>query len=189
MQLRRILPILLSAIALAAFVPATASAADFSLFASYYDTDDYDEAAGVGARVAFFDTVQLEIGASYYEEFGRDIDFDFDDPDIVFDDTLLELDVIPVDIGARFNFGSTYVAAGGTYFILDGPDGGTVDDEFGLYARFGLQFSNFFVEAGYRDVDGTIENLDLDDLDDIEFNDDFAQFDLTGFFVNLGWRF
>lgn len=169
-------------------VPASASATDFSIFASYFDTDDYDEAVGFGVRAAFFDNIQLEIGASYYEEFGRDIDLDIGNGNIVFDETLLDLDVIPVEIGARFNFGTTYLGAGGTYYILD-SDAGSVDDEFGLYARFGVQFSNFFAEVGYRDVEGSVENLDLDDIDDVDFVEGIADFDLTGFFVNVGWRF
>jgi len=159
-------------------------AGDFSLFGTYYDTDDYDEAVGVGGRVAFFDAVQLELAASYFDEFGSDFSFDLDDLGIQVVE--LDLEVIPIDAGLRFNFGSSplYLAGGGTYFLL-ASDSGSVDDEFGYYARLGAQWDHLFLEGGYRDVDGTIESIDLDELG---ANDSVA-FDLTGWFASLGWRF
>ncbi len=170
--------------------PAAVSATDFSIFVSYYDTDDYNEAVGFGGRVAFFDNVQLEIGASYYEEFGRDIEIDLAGRTIIgFDESLLDLEVIPIEIGVRFNFATLYAGAGGTYYSLDTKTGPGVDDEFGLYARLGAQFGRFFAEIGYRDIDGTINDLQPHSINVIEVEAGFAEFDLTGYYVNVGWRF
>jgi hypothetical protein len=186
----RSLPSLLAALALVLLAPISAGAMDFSVHGSYWDTDDFGESVGAGARLTFFSTLQLELGVSYFEDFGEDFDFDLDDPGL--ETITLEIEAIPVDIGARVNLGGrrgVYLGAGGTLYLLDTPTG-SVDDEVGYYARVGLQFRSFFVEAGYREVEGTLEDLDfddIDDLDDLDIGD--SNFDLTGFFVNAGWRF
>lgn len=186
MRYQRSLPALFAALLLALLTPVSASAVDFSVFGSYWDTDDFGESVGAGARLAFFDTIQLEVGASYFEDFGEDFDFDLDDPGL--GDITLEIEAIPVDVGVRLNLGrrALYLAAGGTLYLLETP-AGSVDDEVGLYARAGFQFRSFFVEAGYRQVEGTIDDIEIDELDDIDIGD--SNFDLTGFFINAGWRF
>lgn len=171
-------------------LPSTASAADFSIHGAYWDTDDFGESLGVGVRVAFFEGVQMEVGASYFSDFGDDFDFDLDE--FEFQDVHLEMDVIPVDVGARFNFGESpfYLGAGGTLFLLD-TSNADVDDEFGFYARLGWQFNSFFLEVGYRDVEGQVDSITVDDVDDVDdiLDIDDAPFDLTGYTVNVGWRF
>ena len=174
-----------SLVALLAGLPASAGAADFSIFGSYFDTDDFDEAAGFGLRLAFFEgTTQLEITASYYDQFGSN--FDLSLLDLELDVVKLELDVIPIDVGARFNVGESplYFGVGGTYFSLDG-DGGDVDDEYGFYGKVGGQWEHFFAEVGFRDVEGTVKDIGFGEL----ITTDRTDFDLSGWFVNAGWRF
>ncbi len=132
-------------VALLLAAPTSVSATNFSVFASYYDTDDYNEALGFGVRVAFFERVQLEFGASYYEEFGRTINIDLGGGTVIgFDESLLDLVIVPIEIGVRFNFSALYAGVGGAYYSLDTDLG--VDDEYGLYARLGAQFGRFFAE-------------------------------------------
>jgi hypothetical protein len=179
---------LLAAFSATIAVPAT-NAADFSIFASYLSTDDYDEAVGAGFRVAFFDHVQLELGAAYYDTFGTS--FDFDLGDLGFQNLELELDVIPVDIGFAFRpgNGAFYLAGGGTLYLLD-SDIGNTDDEFGLYARVGARFGEkLFLEGGYRNVEGTLDEIRIEDIGQGGIETGDADYDLSGYFVNLGWTF
>jgi hypothetical protein len=176
--------ILVGLFAAVTLAPSAAQATDFSIFASYWETDDFDEAVGVGFRVAFFERVQLELGATYYDEFGNDFQFDFNDPG--FDNVTLDVNVIPVDIGVRFNLGDgpIYIGVGGTAFFFD-SNSGDLGDEFGFYGRIGAQFQSFFLEAGLRDVDGTFDRLSIGG---IATNND-VPIDLSGYTVNAGWRF
>ncbi len=183
MSTQRILSALFAVLVLV-LAPVSASALSLSVYGSYWDTDDFGESVGAAARLTFFHTLQMELGVSYFEDFGEDFSFYLDDPGL---DTInLKIEVIPVDLGARLNLGGRrglYVGAGGTLYMLDTPSG-SVDDEFGYYARAGLQFRSFFVEAGYREVEGTVEDVDLGGIDTGDSN-----FNLTGYFINAGWRF
>jgi hypothetical protein len=182
---RALIPTLLLFALAEAGSAATESGTFFSLFASVYTAEDYSKADGVGFRVAFGGAVQLELTAAYYTT--------FDDSDLELEGggdlrgVDVELDVIPVDVGVRFKVGEgpIYVALGGSYYLLD-ADGGNVDDETGFYGNFGVQFSHFFAEAGYREVDGTIDDLVLTDPLLVAPEVDIG---LSGFFVNVGWRF
>lgn len=166
-------------------VPATASAADFSLYGSYWDTDDLGASPGVGARLAFFNDLQLELGAGYYTDIEDEFDISLPGDDAF---AVPSLEVIPVELGLRYNWGTFYIGGGGAAYLLD-ADNGDPDDEIGVYARAGFQFQHLFLEATYQDVEATVDNFEIVDTDgDIDIVDDVA-FDLTGFVFNLGWRF
>ncbi len=193
MKSRALLAIVLG---LACALPATAT--DFSLYGSYWDTDAAGDAAGGGISLGlpFNDTVAVELRATYFEELSDDPlanAFDSDDP--VFQEK--GINVTPLEIGVRFTFPHEnirpYVAGGAGYYLLD-SDFGEVEDEVGYYAAVGAAFGNpdriqFFVEGTYRKMEGTVEldPEDLDDIDDIDVRDK-ADFDLDGFGANLGVR-
>lgn len=184
MSIKRVLIPALLLFAIAEVLPAaTEGGTKFSLFASVYKAEDYDKADGIGFRVAFGAAIQFELTGAYYTK--------FDDGELELDgrplsDIDFELDVIPIDAGVRFKLGTgpIYVAFGGTYYLLD-ADGGSVDDEVGFYANFGVQFTNFFVETGYREVEGKVEDLPIASPDG-DFEVDIG---LSGVFLNIGWRF
>lgn len=198
MPTRKTIPALLLILGLAA---TPAAAGGFSVLGTYWDTDAADSAAGAGLRfgIPLGQVVQLDLGANYYEEL---VDRPFDelgDADTPFVENGLQ--VTPVEAGLRFNFAqhsrfNPYLGGGAQYLFLD-SDFGDVDDEAGWYARLGTEFAQyngngFFVEAGYRGVEVTVENdpEDFDDFDDIEFEEE-TEVDLSGAMVNLGyvWRF
>lgn len=177
-----------------------ALAGGLSIYGTYWDTDAAEEAAGGGVRlgIPLGTVVQLDLGATYYEEL-TDRPFDeLGDIDTPFQENGLQ--VIPVEAGLRFNFAENsrfnpYIGGGASYLFLD-SDFGDVDDEAGWYARLGAEFgeingNGFFVEAGYRGVEATVENdpNDFDDFDDIEFEEE-TEIDLSGALVNAGyvWR-
>ena len=161
-------------------VPSSASATDFSIFAAYYDTD-VDETYGAGFRIAFFDKIQLELGAAYLA--------DLEDSGNIFGERVnFDATIIPIDVGLRFNLGDGpfYLGAGGTYYLLD-HDLGDLDDEFGWYVRIGVQFqSGFFFDIEYREVEGTLSIRDHDFNFVGPINRDL---DLSGPAVNVGWKF
>jgi hypothetical protein len=181
---------------LACALPATAT--DFSLYGSYWDTDAAGDAAGGGISLGlpFNETLAVELRATYFEELSDDPlanAFDSDDP--VFQEQ--GINVTPLEIGLRVSFPQDsfrpYVAGGAGYYLLD-SDFGEVDDEVGYYAASGAAFGNpdriqFFVEATYRKMEGEVQldPEDLEDIDDIDI-DDRATFDLDGFGANLGVR-
>lgn len=188
--------LILSLLALTCALPATAT--DFSIFGSYWDTDVAGNVAGGGVGLAFpfNDSWGLELRGTYYEELTDDpIANAFDSDDPVFEEQGIQ--AIPVDVGLRWKFPGEsvrpYVSGGGTYYLLD-SDFGEVSDEVGYYATLGADFGrreglSFFVEATYRNVEGTVEldPEDLDDIDDIDVTDS-ANFELDGFGANAGLR-
>lgn len=182
---------LLPALLLLAFaLPASAAeegGTKFSLFASVYTAEDYEKVDGVGFRVSFGAEIAFELTAAYYTTFDSSFDQPIDGVNV--SDVDLELDAIPIDAGIRFKVGAgpIYVGFGGTYFLLD-ADGASVDDELGYYGKFGVQFSNLFVEAGYRAVEGEIDDFPVGDPT-IDVNADKPDIGLDGYFVNVGWRF
>ncbi len=155
------------------------AAAEFSIFGAYMEPEDYDAGYGIGARFAFGGKVQFEATGTYFTSFDQDIlGIDIDS----------ELDVIPVDLGVRFNpgKGTFYVAGGATYYFLDHGVFGNLDDEYGFYVTLGGQFQNgLFIEVTYRDVDGTVQTSGIGDT---EFGD-MVPVDLSGFGANIGFRF
>lgn len=182
----------------------SALAADFSVFGSYWDVDQFDSTAGGGVKLAIpiGQVVQLDLRASYYEQI---VDNDFFDR--VFDDDRRAfrrngVDILPLDVGLSVDFAPRssvvpFLGGGVSYFLLD-TDRGNVDDEVGWYANGGIEFGardnfGFFVEGLYRSATGTIESSpedfsDVDDIDGIDFGK--TEFDLEGFGANAGviWR-
>lgn len=194
---RKTIPAILVALVLGA---TPAFAGGLSVYGTYWNTDAADEAAGAGVRlgIPLGRVVQLDLGATYYEEL---VDRPFDalgDVETPFVENGLQ--VIPVEAGLRLNFAESsrlnpYIGGGATYYFID-SDFGNVDDEAGWYARIGAEFgepggSGFFAEAGYRGVEVTVENdpSDFDDFDDLDFEEQ-TDVDLSGAVVNAGyvWR-
>lgn len=186
--------------AVASLLAAPAFAGGFSVYGSYWNTDQVDEALGGGVRlgIPLGSVLQLDVGATYYEEL---VDRPFDALGEV-ETPFVEngLQVVPIEVGLRFNLGENrrfnpYIGGGATYYLID-SDFGEVDDEAGWYARLGAELgavtgNGFFVEAGYRDVEATVENdpADFEDFDDLEFEEKVAV-DLAGPTVHAGyvWR-
>jgi hypothetical protein len=198
MRMRTTIPALLLATSLAA---APAAAGGFSAYGTYWDTDAADSAAGGGLRlgVPLGPVLQFDLGASYYEELVNRPFRALGDVETPFVENGLQ--VWPVEAGLRLNFAegrrvNPYLGGGAHYLFMD-SDFGEVDDEAGWYARLGTEFgevegNGFFVEAGYRGVEVTVENdpADFEDFDDVDFEAE-TEIDLSGALVNLGyvWRF
>jgi hypothetical protein len=190
----------LTALAGAFLFTAPAHATEFKIFGAYADTDVLGDTGGggIGFGIPFNDTLSLDLRATYLQELSSDpLDgiFDFDDDNDVFADS--DINVVPIDVGLRFNFQrggvvNPYIGGGGTYFILDSDARGVeIDDELGFYGLAGARFGDdvgpaFFAEAMYRTVEASASFRD----DDVDFDDD-ADIDLDGFAVNAGivWTF
>lgn len=177
-----------------------ASAGSFALFGSYWDTDAIGETAGGGIQFGIplgGAGLELDFRGTYYPDLTEDFEGLIEGDDTV----EIEVEAVPVDVGVSYYFGNQnvqpYVGGGATYYILD-IDRGELDDEYGFYGKGGILFgsgpngANFFVEAMYRDVDGTVDSEpeDFDDLDDVDFVDNVT-LDLSGFSASIGvmWRF
>jgi hypothetical protein len=176
-----------------------ATAMDFALLGSYWDTDAAGDAAGGGFVLGFpfNDVVAVELRGTYYEELTDDpLENAFDSDDPVFQEQGIQ--VLPVEAGLRFSFSDEYrfrpyIGGGASYFLLD-SDFGNFSDELGYYAVVGASFGgsdagSLFVEATWRKATATIEldPEDLDDIDDLDV-DETADLDLDGVGVNFGWR-
>ena len=206
MQVISRIPAVLSLLLLSAWLlgPVTQSVApayatDFSVFASQWDTEDLGEAVGVGVRFSwlFTQNSMLDVGASFFEELDEGVDIsslsDLDSARLAEDG----VQTIPIDVGLRWGPRGLYVGGGVTYFMLDGPNSLNIDDEYGYYGVLGYQFGNrrsgglgFFIEAKYRQVEGTLESdvEDLGDIDDIDLVDGF-DLDLGGLNYSVGLTF
>lgn len=156
----------------------SAQAGSFGVFGSYWDSDEADTAAGAGVLLGFnfASRLTLEFRGTYFEDFSAD---EFA--------SQFDVSVIPIDAGLRIDIlkdkvVNPYIGAGVTYYLLD-TDLGEIDDEFGYYGQFGLDFGGenvrFFVEGLYRQAEGTVEDSGND-----------ADIDFTGITANAGivWR-
>lgn len=176
-----------AALALAAGTAAPAAATDFTVFGSYWNTQDADNALGGGAKLRFG---IVELRGTYFSDVTADTDperFDF------------EVQAIPLEAGLAFKFAendtiSPYVGGGAGYYMLD-TNIGDIDDEVGYYAVVGADFGNFGssglainAEAIYRSMEATVRNEE--DLTDPDIDEDVA-LNLDGLGVNVGltWRF
>jgi hypothetical protein len=193
--MKRVL-VILAIIALGA-LPATAT--DFKLYGSYWNTSDVDDTfgGGIGLGIPFGESgFGLHAAATYYQELSDEpLDNLFDDDEGFFEDESLE--VLPIDVGLHYNFAprgafSPWIGAGASYFLIDTTrEGIDVDDETGFHVSVGSNFgdpegANFFAEAIYRSTEATL-NRQRDD--DIDIRDEVA-IDLDGVAVNAGisWR-
>ncbi len=181
-------------IALAVPTQAQAQGVDFSIFGSYYklSASGASEELGAGARVAFgdfFDHMQVDLTATWYDTFGARVFGNGLTADVTG-----QVEVYPFDLGVTWyldpeNVGF-YVGAGFVYYRTDvknTPEYPTADfeDDYGYFAKAGYQMRNMglFFEAIYRNGDAKIEG---------EFPDaDQGRFiaDVGGFGVNVGWKF
>lgn len=178
---------ILFAVAVLAILAGPAAATDFGVFGAYWDTQDADEALGVGAKVRLGRFVELR--GTYFSDVTTDTSperFDF------------EVSAIPLEAGLRFDFAegsafSPYLGGGAGYYLLDTTEG-QIDDEVGFYALVGAEFGqrasglSFMAEAIYRQMEATVTEDEDGFPDDIR--DDVA-FQLDGLGVNAGivWRF
>jgi hypothetical protein len=192
--------LLIAASCLAAATLPPASAGDFSLMGSYWDTDVAGETAGGGVTLGLplNDTFAFELRATYFEQLNDDpFEAIFDSDDEVFRDRGLQ--ALPLEAGVRLSFlpGEVfrpYVGGGASYFMLD-SDFGEVKDELGWYAALGATIGDnegaqFFFEGVWRKASAQVEvdPDELDDIDDID-SDGRVDFDLDGFGANVGVRF
>lgn len=180
--------LLFAAVAMA-LMAGPAAATDFSLYGAYWNTQDFDEALGGGAKVRFGKYVELR--GTYFSDVTADTDperFDF------------EVSALPIEAGLRFDFAeggafTPYVGAGAGYYMLDTTEG-EIDDEVGFYAVLGAEFGRqdsglgFMVEGIYRQMEATVTD-DPDDFPDPGDVEDEVKFQLDGLGVNAGivWRF
>ena len=178
---------ILFAVAALAILAGPASASDFGLFGSYWNTQDADEALGAGAKVRLGRFVELR--GTYYSDVTADTEperFDF------------EVSAIPIEAGLRFDFAqgaafNPYIGGGASYIMLDTTEG-DIDDEVGYYAVLGSEFGqqgsglSFMAEAIYRNVEATVVEDEDGFPDDI---DEDVGLRLDGLGVNAGivWRF
>lgn len=166
--------------------PAASHAVDFSLLGGIWDDPgNGDELFGVGGRLAFFHGLQLEVSASYYSDFESRVRVRQGDGGVDFRSA--ELEVVPIEAGLRSNFGGSptgfYLAGGAGLYMVDLDGRGGFGDEVGFYVSAGWQYEHFFLEALYRDVNGTFD-------EELGRNPPpGANLDLSGLGVQLGWRF
>jgi hypothetical protein len=157
-------------------------AADFAVFGAYQDTEDADEAMGVGGNLRFG---WFELRGTYFSDVTADTEPESRD---------FEVKMVPLEAGVALRFGEAdrfhpYVGAGAGYYLLDTSEG-DIDDEVGFYAVAGtdVDFSESFglnVEAIYRSMEGTIRG-DLDD--DPELIEE-GELELGGLGLNAGLVF
>lgn len=188
----------------ALLIAAPASASGLHIYGSWWDVGDLDEAAGGGVKLAIpiTDTVNIDLRGTYYEQIKDENFFDdlFEEDESVFRDNAV--DITPIEAGISFNLASDapvnfVLGAGASYFLLD-SDRGEIDDEVGWYGSAGLELASqgsvgFFAEAVYRSAEGTVESdpgdfEDIDDIEDVDFDD--VAIDLDGIGINAGivWR-
>lgn len=197
---RRMLPVLaLTLLCLAVALPV--QAAGFRLYGAFWDTDAAGDTFGGGLTVDFpvSRVLGVEFRGAYYEELSNEpLEALFEDDNPVFQDGLED---IPLEAGIRLDFAretafNPFVSGGLSYHLLD-SEFGEVDDEFGWYAGGGFELgaqqgAGLFVEALYRDIEGSVavDPDALDDIDDLDFEGD-VPLDLSGFGANVGvvWRF
>src|SRR5687767_9351178 len=87
--------LLFAAVALA-LMTGPAAATDFSLYGAYWNTQDFDEALGGGAKLRLGRFVELR--GTYFSDVTADTDperFDF------------EVSALPIEAGLRFDFGDS----------------------------------------------------------------------------------
>jgi hypothetical protein len=180
MMKKMILPIM----AALALLASPAMAADIGAYGAFWDTEDADQALGVGAKLRFG---IVELRGTYFSDVTADTEPESLD---------FEVSAIPLEAGLAFRFADTarfspYLGGGAGYYLLDTTEG-DIDDEVGYYAVFGTDFTGpaglgFMVEGIYRNMEASVRG----DLDDDPGVDDDVDIQLGGFGINAGlvWRF
>lgn len=177
--------LLVGCLALLAATPG--AAISFDLYGSYWDTADVGSSAGVGGRLGFniVPTLGIQVGVTYFDKLDQ-VDFLADFVPVPFDG---KLDVLPVDLGIRWDWGRPngfYFLGGGTYYRLD-SDFGSLDDEVGYYGGIGwLLGRHLFVEGSYRWAEGTVKSINIGDFE-YELTRD-VNVDLGGWQFNVGFH-
>jgi hypothetical protein len=184
---------------LSAAASTPAQAAGFEVFGSYWNTSDIDDTFGGGLSFAVplgSSGLDLQFRGTYYQELTDEpVGNLFDDDEGFFEEESLE--VLPVDVGLRYNFSESgvfnpWIGGGGSYMFLDSTrEGVDVDDETGFWVAVGSRFGDrngtrFFAEALYRSTEATVRRDLPNDDDDI---DDDVDIDLDGVAVNAGLIF
>ena len=180
------------AVAVLAIPSGSANAADFALFASSFDADDFGNSVGAGLKADFplgGSAWSTEFRASYIFELGSNLNDFINDIDV--DAGAFEVSALPLDLGFNRAFGDEgFFLGGGISFVqLDADRELVIDDEGGWYVVTGYKGAvgggtGFFFELLYRGIEGTLEGQG----DDGEFFEIDGRMD--GFTVNLGivWR-
>ncbi|HEV2853407.1 MAG TPA: outer membrane beta-barrel protein [Thermoanaerobaculia bacterium] len=183
--MKKIFLLTICALAALAVSAVPARAADFGLYGSYWDTEDADQALGVGGKLSFGRIFELR--ASYFSDVTADTEPESRD---------FEIKALPLEAGLAFKFAqgerfSPYIGGGAGYYLLD-TNRFDVDDEVGYYAVLGADIKGasglgFMVEGIYRNMEATVRG-DLGDNADV---DDEVDLQLGGFGVNAGlvWSF
>jgi hypothetical protein len=160
-----------------------AQAGGLGVFGSYWNPDEGDSVWGAGARLrGGIGPFCLGVRGTYFEDISN-----------VPGGPEVDLQAIPVDatIGLQWtpiDELQLYGGGGATYYFLD-VDNGKVDDEVGWLLEAGAELTitshlGVFGEAVWRNVEGTVENDHLDDI-----NRHRADINLDGFTVNMGLVF
>ncbi len=165
--------------------PVASQAMDFSVFGSYWKTDDFDDGWGGGARLSWGDRLQLQVTGAYYDKLELNSPA-ASLPEI--DPLTIEVSPIPVDLGIVYFFRrdsqGLYGGAGGSYYFLE-ANGLDLQDEWGYFLQIGFLMRKLFIEVVYRDVKGQIENFEDLPID----LGGASELDLSGYNINVGWRF
>jgi hypothetical protein len=182
--------------ALALVAAAPAEAGNVAIYGSYWDTEDLEATGGVGAKFSFGDRLGFEARVAYFPDLSEDLDDLLDTDQELLPD--IDVEAIPLDVGLNYRFTPDrpvdfFVAGGVSYYRLEldieGFNDVDLDDEVGYYAGAGIEAGGadggvgFYAEALYRNIEGTVEG---DDLDEIE---DEVDLDLGGWSANAGLVF
>jgi hypothetical protein len=171
---------------LLATIGAARASAEVGLYGAWWDTADAGQSEGLGVRLGwtFLPQLQLQLGGSYFGSFSRSVGRGTERLEV-------DLKAIPLDLGLQFDpgpKGGLYFGAGGSAFLLDSSSG-KIGDEYGYYGLVGLGLARlFFVEAVYRDVQGTLEVSTADTFPEIATRRP-VNLDLGGFALQAGVRF
>jgi hypothetical protein len=175
---------ILLALVAAGLLSIPASAGDFGVYGSYWNTKDANSGYGGGAKVSWG---IVELRGTYFNDVTTKrvpdrIDF--------------KLHAAPIGAGLKFNLTHDtpvvpYLGAGAAYYLLS-TNRGSTQDEVGWYGVGGLNFNSaskvgFNVEAIWYDVRGTVKNLTTDNVHIVNR----TSVDLSGLGANAGvvWKF
>ena len=134
-------------------------AGSVAAYGSYWNSKDADNSWGAGVDFGFnfVKHMELEIHGTYYSGFQND--------DFAGTSTSIDLTVIPVDAGLKFDFlpdktVNPFVGGGVSYYFLSTTPG-SVDDQTGVYLNAGIDAggktgARFFAEVMWRKVDTSV---------------------------------